>query len=298
MIDTPACQALPGGGGKAAATTCSEASECDLGMSCVEGTCRAAGVCTADADCSGEGEVCRAGLCELPESAAKRDWFGVHFGTELASLSGATDVCGSSDAGFDCFDSGSAYEGTPYPGNGGEVTSGFHPGTMRVMLSYERFLIDQLSLGVRFGFAFSGAPEGFFPLHFEGRGTYYFGDVTRGRSTFVPYVAVGFGLAQVDSRVEVEMVDCVPGEEAACLAAPEVDRALIDPDTGVARLRTLDAYKTLGNVFGTVSPGLMIQLSGKASAVVNLGVMLLTEEDSSASIILAIQPSLGLALGF
>ena len=245
----------------------------------------------------GEGEVCRAGLCEVPETDGKRDWFGVHFGTELASLSAANDVC-SGDAGFACFDGDDAYEGTPYRGNGGAVTSGFHPGTMRVMLSYERFLLDQFSLGVRFGFAFSGAPEDFFPLHFEGRATYYFADVTRGRSTFAPYVALGFGLAQVDSRVEVEMVDCLPDQLDVCQQATQVDQGLVDPETGAARLRTLDAYKTLGKAFGTIAPGLTIKLSRKASAVVNLGVLLMTEENNSSAIIFALQPSLGLAIGF
>jgi hypothetical protein len=169
---------------------------------------------------------------------------------------------------------------------------------MRVMFSYDRFLLDSLSLGARFGFAFSGAPDGFFPLHFEARGTYYFGNVTQGRSTFVPYIAAGFGLAQVDSKVPVEMVDCRPESVDTCVQAPAVDEQLIDPDGGSARLRTLDAYKSLGTVFANISPGMMIALSRELSVVANVGVLLMTDEQRSTSLVVNLQPSLGVEVGF
>jgi hypothetical protein len=164
------------------------------------------------------------------------------------------------------------------------------------MFSYERFLLENLSLGARFGFAFGGAPDGFFPLHFEGRGTYYFGNVTEGRSTFIPYVAAGLGLAQVDSKVPVQMVDCVDVD--LCLAAPEVNEDLVDPNDGAARLRTLDAYKSLGTVFATISPGLMVAVSKQLSAVGNIGVLLMTDSQQSTSLVIDLQPSLGVQLGF
>lgn len=302
MIGTPACDQLQGGAAPPPPSmACEESSECDLGMTCQEGRCKAPKVCTRDSDC-GE-DACQAGLCTERERPAKMDWFGVHFGADLTLLSGATDVCREQAAGFACYDGSEPYVGTPYTDNGGAVAGGPHLGTLRAMLSYERFLLDNVSLGVRFGFAFSGAPEDFLPLHFEGRGTYYFSDVTRGQSTFVPYLALGAGVAQVDSRAEVEMVDCLPDAVADCLAAPAVNESLIDrdgdgPDDGAARLRTLDAYKSFGTVFGTVSPGLMLALSRELSAVVNLGVLLMTEEGSSSSLIVNFQPTLGLALGF
>ncbi len=302
MVGTPACEAFKGAQAPKKDTSCEESSDCDLGMTCMEGTCQAPGVCTADKDCGAEG-VCRAGLCAERERKPKLDWFGFHFGTDFATLGGSTDVCRTGSEEYACFDGSEAYEGQPYPENGGAVSGGLHLGTMRVMMSYDRFLLDRVSLGVRFGFAFSGAPEDFFPLHFEGRGTYYLGDVTRSKSTFVPYIAAGVGVAQVDSRVEVQMVDCIPGSEAACLGADSVNQDLIDSDgngadTGSARLRTLDAYKSLGKVFGTVSPGVMINFSRELSGVANLGVLLMTEERRSTSIIVNFQPSVGLALGF
>jgi hypothetical protein len=306
MVGTPACDALQGGAAEQRNTSCKVSRDCDLGMECVDGACKAPGVCAKDADC-GEGMMCQAGLCVDRPGGGKRDWFGFHFGADFASLSEANDVCRADADEYACFADSESYSGTPYPANGGTVTGGLHVGTMRVLFSYDRFLLDNVSLGVRFGFAFSGAPDGFFPLHFEGRGTYYFGDVIRGRSTFVPYVAAGAGIAQVDTRVAVEMVDCRPDVNTnpdapptyqRCLQSSEVNQGLIDPTTGAARLRTLDAYKSLGKVFGTISPGLMVQLSKQLSGVVNLGVLLMTEERRSTSLIVDFQPSAGVVLGF
>lgn len=302
MIGTPACDALKGGPAEPQkATTCEETSDCDFGMTCQEGNCKAPKVCTKDSDCGDD--ICQAGLCTERERPGKMDWFGVHFGADLTLLSGVTDACRGEAEGYACFDGSEPYDGTPYTDNGGTVVGGPHLGTLRAMLSYERFLLGNVSLGVRFGFAFSGAPEDFFPLHFEGRGTYYFGDVTKGKATFTPYVAVGVGVAQVDSRAEVEMVDCKPGFEQMCLGAPAVNEGLIDrdgdgPDDGSAVLRTLDAYKRLGTVFGTLSPGVMVALSKELSAVGNLGVLLMTEQGSSSSLLVNFQPTLGLVLGF
>lgn len=307
MIGTPACDALQGGASDAKETTCKVSKDCDLGMECVDGACKAPGVCTKDADCD-DGMMCSAGLCVDRPGGGKRDWFGFHFGADFASLGESNDVCRADAQEYICFADGQPYTGTPFRGNGGTVTGGLHVGTMRALLSYDRFLTDEVSLGVRFGFAFSGAPEDFFPLHFEGRGTYYFGDMVRGRSTFVPYIAVGAGFAQVDTRVEVEMVDCrpdamtgtggVPATFDRCQAATQVNEGLLDPANGAARLRTLDAYKSLGKVFGTISPGLMVKLSKQLSGVVNLGVLLMTEERASTSLVFDLQPSAGVVLGF
>ncbi len=298
MVGTPACDALKGGAsGAAKDTSCKQASDCDLGMSCLDGVCKAQDVCTEDKDCSGE-DMCKAGLCVERPRASKLDWFGLQFAADFSSISGANDACAPDGEQFACFDGSEPYEGTPYPGSGGTVPGGLHAGTLRVLFTYDRFLLENLSLGARFGFAFNGTPEGFFPLHLEARGTYYFGNVTQGRSRFVPLVAVGFGLAQVDSKVPVEIVDCRPEAIDECLDADQVDENLIDPDTGAARLRTLDAYKSLGQVFAVVSPGLLVAITKELSAVANVGLLLMTEEEQSSSLVLTLQPSLGVMLGF
>ena len=178
------------------------------------------------------------------------------------------------------------------------MPGGIHAGTMRVMFSYDRFLLGNVSLGARFGFAFGGAPQDFFPMHFEARGTYYFGNVTEGRSRFMPFIALGVGLAQVDTNAPVQMVDCLPEAVDACLETPEVNEQLIDPENGAARLRNLDAYKSLGTVFANVSPGIMIALTRELSAVGNVGVLLMTDAEAATSLVLNLQPSLGVVLGF
>lgn len=297
MIGTPACDALKGGAAASVNTACETSSDCDLGMSCSDGLCKAPEVCVDDSSCDSE-SMCKAGLCVERPRPSKLDWFGLHFGADFSSFPGAEDACQAEDSDFACFDGSEAYAGTPYPGSGGTVPGGLHSGTMRVMFSYDRFLLENVSLGARFGFAFSGAPDGFFPLHFEARGTYYFGNVTQGRSLFVPYFAVGFGLAQVDSKVPVQMVDCLPDAVDACLATPAVNDQLISPDGGAARLRTLDAYKSLGTVFATISPGMMVALGKQLSLVANVGVLLMTDEQRSTSLVINLQPSLGLGLGF
>jgi hypothetical protein len=104
------------------------------------------------------------------------------------------------------------------------------------------------------------------------------------------------------------MVDCKPdvvnGMTVSpptynqCTSAPEVNKGLIDPINGRAQLRTLDAYKSLGKVFATLSPGVMVQLSKQMSGVVNVGVLFMTDESRSTSLLINFQPTLGLVLGF
>lgn len=306
MIGTPACDAMQGKsttGGKV--STCSGQNDCDLGMACMEGQCIAADVCTEDTDC-GEKSECKAGLCRLKEVPPTLDWFGIHFGADFAFLGGASDVCSAQEEGFACYDGDVLYgqvgrppgsSGVPYSDNGGTVGSGVHQGTMRVMASYERFVSSSLSVGARFGFAFGGAAEDFFPLHFEGRGTYYFSDLTRGKISFAPYVALGAGLAQVDSRVEVAMVDCRAGREADCQSYPTVSPGLLDETNGFATLRNLQAVKSLGTIFGSIAPGVMIGITDKLSGVLNVGLMLMTDQEQASEVIIAIEPSLGLAIG-
>ena len=307
MVGTPACDALMGTSTSGqAATTCGTVDDCDLGMDCADGVCRAPDVCAEDSDC-GQGAFCNAGLCAPEEVPPKLDWFGFHFGADFAFLGEAANVCSPFEEEYTCYQGSDAYvvgpgpisgsSGIPYGEEGGTVSSGVHRGTMRAMASYERFVMPELSVGVRFGFAFGGAPEDFFPMHFEGRATYYLGDVTTKSSMFIPYLALGAGLAQVDSRVEVEMVDCSLGSEQRCQQFPGVSEGLLGGDNPAARLRTMDAYKSFGTAFGAVSPGLMIAITDKVSAVVNVGVLLMTERDRAESLILSLQPSVGIAAG-
>jgi hypothetical protein len=304
MVGTPACDAfMSGGNAPSKPPTCSKDNACEWGMECRDGSCELAGLCSKNSDCD-RGSLCTDGRCALdrtkpvlpPEESGFRDWLGLHVAADFTSLSGASDVC-VEGGGYTCYSEGEEYRGTPNDGNAGDVAGGFHSSTLRVLLTYERFVTNEISLGGRFGFAFGGAPDGFFPLHFEARGTYYFGDVPNGTSLFVPFVALGVGAAQIDSKASVSLVDCNAGQEQICQNAP-LNTGLVDPDTGVARVRTLDAYKSLGSAFVVLSPGVRFALQDNLAAIGNLGLLLMTEEEQSSGVFLSLQPSVGVALGF
>lgn len=304
MIGTPACDAfMSGNNAPIKPPICEKSSDCEWGMQCNDGLCDLADLCKTNRDCE-KGTVCIEGRCALdptkpvvPDSElGLRDWVGLQFAADLTSLSTDSDVC-VGGAGYACYVDGAAYRGTPYPDNSGNVGGGFHSSTMRVLLTYERFVLDELSLGARVGFAFGGAPDGFFPLHFEARGSYYFGNVPTENSLFVPFVTLGVGAAQIDTKASVSMVDCNPGQEELCTSSP-LNEALVDPDTGVARVRTLDAYKTLGKGFVLVSPGFRLALAENVAALANLGLVLMTEEQQSSGVFLSLQPSIGATVGF
>jgi hypothetical protein len=102
------------------------------------------------------------------------NWIGLEFGIDLALAGTATGVC-SNETGdgedYNCFAGGSEYTGRPNLNNAGNVDAGIRPSTMRVMASYYR-AFGRILAGARLGFAFRGAPEGFLPLHLEGRVAY------------------------------------------------------------------------------------------------------------------------------
>lgn len=292
MEGTPACAGV-GQGTVGAPSSCGDDDECDFGFSCERGVCTLSNQCSQDSDC-GDG-VCLAGRCEALPTEAKLDRFGLHVAADVSLLSAFTDVCRGTVQGYDCYNSGDPYEGTPFPGSGGDVTSGAHIGTARALLTYDRFLTPRFSLGARLGFAFMGAPEDFFPMHFEARSVFYLGDVTQPGWSFVPYLGFSVGVAQIDSRVDVEMVDCRPDQVEACLQREQLNEAALDPETGVADVRSLVAYKQLGRLFGSAALGTMIALSRNLALVANVSFVVTTEQESAQSLTLALQPSLGLS---
>ena len=100
------------------------------------------------------------------------------------SLVSGTDVCTADSQAnnhFACFrEDGTRYQGVPTTKGdkiGDNVNLGPALSTMRIVLGYDRLLLDNLTAGVRVGFAFNGAPAGadFLPLHVEVRGAYWLG---------------------------------------------------------------------------------------------------------------------------
>jgi hypothetical protein len=177
--------------------------------------------CESDRECE-EGMICSpSGKCEEkpegwqpPEAPAevKRNWVGLVGAPDLVFVSGE-DVCTSSGASnhFACFYSDKTpYERSPIPGRADNIQTGVAPSTIRVIAHYDRLFGRNVQLGLRVGFAFNGGPtppgaSGFLPVHVELRGTYFLGKDPFARTGVRPFVFAATGLAQVDTRVGVEV---------------------------------------------------------------------------------------------
>ncbi len=280
--DLPGCGTR---GDKKWGDSCSSTQECSSGLQCTNGQCEEATSCEADSDCA-SGQACVSGVCES-KNAAGKNLIGLHFGLDVAFLSGE-DVCSKASQadGYACFASGTEkqYSGRVQKGNGGSIAGGAAPGTMRLMLSYDRLLLDgKLGAGVRVGFAFNGGPASggtsFLPLHFEPRATYF----PLGTSApFRPYVHLGGGLAQVDAMLEVRAIDCTnptSGTVQDCQSSKE---------TRLGRAVTLDAYRKLGQGFLTAGGGAQYMVSPNMGAQLNLNLMYMLPTTG-----LVVQPSIG-----
>jgi len=288
MLGTPACPGTvkpdPGRGHKGAGESCKETTECSTGLDCVDDQCQAPKSCERDADCA-EGR-CVDQLCKADSkgSSAKGplNWIGLHFGADIAMVSGS-QVC--QDSNFGCFDK----SGKPLRDQGGtfgvpntsagDIQSGFALGTLRVLASYERLLNEQFSVEGRLGFAFNGSPSGggksFLPLHVEARAKFW-PLAAPGSTLFAPYVGGGAGLAQVDTKVNVLVVQQCPAAATGCQVAPEAD-----------------AYRQMGVVFVTASAGAFFGLAPNYGINLNLNALVLLPKTG-----FAVQPSLGFAYGF
>src|SRR5262249_26115559 len=139
--------------------------------------------CETDAECD-KGYVCNARLCEPGPDApkvgpAKQNYLGVSFQQDFMFVSSATDACNGGN-GYACFDGEEYYERIPLANADNQVNGGLGVATRRLMVSYDRLISSNITLGAKLGYAFSGGPSrpggsSFFPLHLEARVAYYFG---------------------------------------------------------------------------------------------------------------------------
>lgn len=298
MVGTPACPGTgkSGRGGKGWGTPCDTSQECDSGLLCMQGdsgrTCETAPSCTATSDCP-SGSECMGGKCDIGEGGGgaegpyKKNWIGLHFAGDIAFI-GGNNIC-SATSDFYCYYGG----GVPVPpGNlaapyTGNVKTGASFGTARILASYERLLTSHIGVEGRLGFAFNGgpaAPNGtkFLPLHLEARGKYWFIKDGFEKKGLRPYVHLGGGIAQVDAKISVTVVDCTTRLTPSCLAGQ--DRS--------APVATVDAYRKLGQTFVTLGGGAMYAIGVQHGLVLNVNFMYML--GSSGPVI---EPSLGYAIG-
>jgi hypothetical protein len=314
--DFPGC----GGAAQAAArgekslgASCEASSECESGLLCVKGSCESAPSCVVDADC--ETGVCRNGACDIPVNEGQssdnypRNLVGLHFAMDFGFV-GGKDVCRANQSEYDCYLEGTD---TPYPpplpdgiGQPGEpgdaypgagVSDGLAGGSMRVLVSYDRALASDLTLGARAGLAFGGGPSrpgasAFLPVHAELRLGYWF--LGLAQKPVRPYAHLAGGLAQVDLRTKVVVSDCSTessyNEFLDCIEASGNYDSANDPDLPS---RNLDAYKKLGRGFAGAGAGVVFAATDTVSAQLNLNLMYMFPDTG-----FVIQPSVGGMMAF
>jgi hypothetical protein len=190
-------------------------------------------------------------------------------------MASSTATCAGGNE-YACFGSGGDYySGIPYEKSGDEIKGGPSPATTRILAGYDRVLGGNFTIGARLGFAFGGGPKapggrGFLPFHGEARVAYWFGHAPFERSGARPYLVIGGGMAQVDSKVGVVAYDT---------AQDYVD----------GKRMKLDAWKKSGTGFVGGGAGLMIAITPRTGPLAELKVVELLGASS---------PSLNLQLGY
>ena len=227
--------------------------------------------CIDDRQCNG-GLACIGGECvKRPADGAmaagvRKNWVSVGFSPDISLVSG-TDVCTADSQAnnhFACFrEDGTRYQGVPTTKGdkiGDNVNLGPALSTMRIVLGYDRLLLDNLTAGVRVGFAFNGAPAGadFLPLHLEVRGAYWLGKDPFAQPGARPYVFASGGLAQVDTKVNVEVLE---DGEACGADDPSIRSSKCNHPSSPAddrterRIQPLTAYRQAGFGFAGIGVG-------------------------------------------
>lgn len=299
----PGC-APEGGGGWG--DSCTPAEPCKLGLYCKGGLCEPAPECAEDGDC--ESGVCAEGYCKMDEGGEtgastgyKKNWIGLHVAGDFAIVSG-TDVCAMTgwNDGFRCFDPNDQMlyaPGREPPGSGattgpssvppfwvGDIATTAKYATTRILLSYDRAFTPNITVGIRGGIAFGGAPSEFFPYHAELRGTFWV--VSLAKQSLRPYVSVGGGMAQVDAGVEGIYVLRATGEGDDPNAQGQYDQTN-------GQTTSYTAYKRMGQGFAALALGAVMPIGSMYGLQVNLNGMYMLPSSG-----LVIEPSLGFLVGF
>ncbi len=305
--DFPGCAAKKVGGDVDWGNGCDNSSQCKAGLMCLDGTCETAPTCQVDDDCSAG--RCIQGVCNVSADGAggshsyRKNWVGLGFAQDFAFM-GGQDLCtqaNQSNKYTACYyrDSSTApYMNEPYPGV--DVGTGIVAATSRILLSYDRAFTQNITAGLRLGFAFGGGPPNdrsvvygpgqsitsvtadgtkFSPFHLEARLKYWFGSRPLA-SKLRPFVHIGGGMAEVDAKVKMTVYDCGP---KLCSASVN-PRSLPSVD--------LDAWKKLGLEFATLGGGLVYAIQDRYGVQVDMNIMYMLP---SSAVVL--EPSIGMIVG-
>jgi len=287
--DFPGCATKKQGGDVDWGNGCDNSSQCKAGLMCIDGTCETAPTCQADDDC--EAGRCVQGVCNAAAEGGaasrsyRKNWFGISFAQDIAFV-GGKDLCtqaNQADKFTACYNSGSTtspYLTEPYPGV--NVGTGMVAATSRILLNYDRAFTPNITAGARVGFALGGGPPNngtkFTPFHLEARVKYWFGMKPLGRK-LRPFVHLGGGLAEVDSKIKMTVRDCgtnCTGKVPARL--PEVQ---------------LDAWKKYGLEFAAIGGGVVYAIQDRYGIQADVNVMYTFPASG-----LVLEPSIGVIAGF
>jgi hypothetical protein len=282
----PGC-APEGGGGWG--DSCTPAEPCKLGLYCKAGLCEPAPECTDDGDC--ESGVCAEGYCKMDEGGEdvstgfKKNWIGLHIAGDVGVISG-TKVCGRSgwQDDFRCYDpSGNLVyaPGMPDPIWTNDVSTAPAYATTRVLASYDRAITPNITVGLRAGLAFGGAPQEFFPYHAEIRGTFWF--VSLAKQSLRPYVSAGGGMAQIDAPVHDVYI---------LRATEDAPEGVYDQNPDGSTM-AFTAYKRMGQGFAAIALGAVLPVGTMYGLQLNINGMYMLPSSG-----LVIEPSLGFLVGF
>jgi hypothetical protein len=293
------------------APPCENDADCSVG-SCINGTCDVP---------RGEGAVAGAPY--------KKHWLGIHAAQDFAIV-GGSNVCdanlGQKSDNYACFYEGTTDEPfwhTPFPYKDG-ITTGSALATTRILLSYDFAFTPRISIGGRAGFAFGGGPpagqtpagayadepnlnripdnakgEGgtpFLPLHLEVRGTFWF--LPLNAKLFRAYAALGGGMAQVDAKVSVPERDCAdtfdwsPEQIAEHGTFDDCRQGKSNFDWRELEETNVDAWKKMGQGFGTVAIGGVLAFKDNMGIQLNFNVMYMLPATG-----IVMEPSLGFVMG-
>ncbi|WP_437898724.1 hypothetical protein [Sorangium sp. So ce124] len=259
--------------------------------------------CLDDRQCS-RGLACAGGACVARPAAeaapdVRRRWVALTFSPDVALLSGR-GVCTVASQRSDHFvclrGDGTRYDGTPTPDVANDVNLGFALATSRVTIAYDRLVLDNLTVGGRVGFAAGGTTGGgasFLPLHLEARAQYFLGARPFERLGARPFVLAAAGVAQVDTEVDVEVLE----DATACGADPS-DRTSPCTRPGAsgrveARRQTLLATRQAGQGFASVGAG--VAYAPIEALSLNLA---LRASLTFPAVTTVLSPEVGLSLGF
>lgn len=278
---------MPGCAPEGGSPRCEEDEDCSPGV-CEDGKCKERS-CRTSRDCAA-GTQCLRHVCT--EVAPPRHRLSATVGAD-AALAGGENVCRAREGGreFGCFLPGTdqPYRGIAQEDNAGSTNRAFLWGTFRVLLAYEYLAGAHWTVGGRAGWALRGEPKfeksRFIPIHLEARAQYFPLAETRLR----PFVALGAGLATVDARFGVQVIDCgVPGD-------PDYDPtcALTYETQHRSRTRSLDAVQRFGPAFIDAGLGILLRLGARSDLRGEVGWVQFFPFPGGA-----VMPSLGYAWSF